>query len=198
MSLVLALFAITACGTTADIRDPYATPCLSQGSAHSLRPEALDSEIGTGKDHLFVIAREYPTFAGVRLGPANEFIVGLTDGSEETARAVKELYVRDSGPGDEYTDVVAEKAKYSYLQLTGWYRSAANAVMSTMDVNGFGFNVHPYGFFFGVSDCPLKRSRVDAALRRLGVPPDAVVIEQMGPVVRFHALSPPSRDSLVN
>ena len=199
MRLTLALAAIIVVGASACVDSPVTSstpkrelqPHLTSLSA--LEPGVLRGDVQqttlqvggppeTGSQRL---AQLVPTFAGAVVEGSRTLVVYLTDLRDATnARALIEAHLRDRGRPE--LSVTIRGAQYRYAQLRSWRDAlglgwSSGVVIRDIDERNNRLRVGIVG--------EQARAVVEAALARLGVPPDAVSIEVTAlPVPLSHTL----------
>jgi len=135
---------------------------------------------GTLDDLLLEVATRVPGFGGMFIDEDGRLAVYLLDPAESSAaeEAIAAVFGRERIPP---RGVRAIQGQYGIQQLKGWYDrflslfSIPGVVMTDLDEGRNRLTV-------GV-ERPQVRAPVERELRRLDIPPEAVIIEVTGPIM---------------
>ncbi len=132
-------------------------------------------------DPLFLIAQRVPGFGGAYLD-GETLVVWLTEPSESAVAQVRSAWREEMG--DEYasTAVAVRHARYSWLKLDRWFRSARGVHPIAPSLVFAAIDGKLNRLTFGVASPDEDRPALMQELHRLGIPPEAVNIEAAQPV----------------
>lgn len=152
---------------------PAAVPPAAGGSSILGAPWTLDSE-------LLALARDVPGFGGLFSSSADVVTVYLTDPSRSAgARAPIQAFLTRGGR--ETATLRFVQGEYTFPQLAGWYRQ----LVSGLEASGItvtDIDDRRNRLLVGVMDAGV-RDRVLAAVAGLGIPAEAVIVEEIPPAV---------------
>ena len=173
-----AVFAVGALALVAACSDPSGP---EPAADRYQRPPITKANLVRGLDReLAQLAREVPGFGGLSRRPDGSALMLLTDPSRAAAaRQAVAAKARRLG-GIDASRIEVRTVKFDYLRLTDWKAQ----VRSSLDVRGLVFldidestNQLRIGVEQGTS-----HDLVAAEVTRLGIPPDAVTVEDASPI----------------
>jgi hypothetical protein len=134
-------------------------------------------------DQFAEVARRVPEFGGMYLEAASDtLILYLTDTSPAVVAAAKaELEAVFGTDLPAHSRTAARQAQYGFLQLKEWHDRMNADVLGTPDVVFTDIDEVKNRLAVGVATAE-ARSAVEQHLARLGIPREAVNIEDAGPV----------------
>ncbi len=180
-AVLSAILAITGCGGTEVPSEETGTSTNPLGATPDTgRPTPLVApERGRGLDSRFeALARDIPGFGGMFLDEEGTPTVLLVDLKQEPgARAALREELRSRGL--ENAGLKVRQAKYDFRQLGQW-REQASSVLSLPGVVSTDVDESSNRVRIGVRDVAAQR-RVEAELSRLGIPREAVEVEERLP-----------------
>lgn len=164
-----ALIAAVGCSDGVVPSEPDVRPSLAVGSV-SQDPTPAQAEV----------ARAVPGFGGYFLDASGAPTVYLTDpGRRADAEQALAGFLADRG----FTaaDLRVRQGAYGYAQLESWYRQARPNVFGVAGVILGDVDEANNRVRFGVADATAATA-VQSAVAQLGIPTDAVVIQQRAPI----------------
>ena len=133
-------------------------------------------------DRYAEVAGRVPAFAGVWVD-GSRLMIGVTDGSAASARAARDALVEMTGDRDlALRHPVPARATYPFDRLKTWYDPVAYEIMSLPGAVSSDIDERENVLRFGFEEAEVIRGCVELILGRIGVPDDAVVIEQQDPI----------------
>jgi hypothetical protein len=146
-------------------------------------PESSEAESGRGPDEAFLeVSQRVDAFGGMYLDDES-IVIWTTDGAQATAQeALGELV---KALGDESLASLTPRvrqADYRFTQLKTWHECVRREVGGIDGVVSNDIDDRTNRILIGVEDLDAHTPAVIAELARLGVPREAVTIEEVPPV----------------
>lgn len=187
-SATLATLLIGCQDQTSTPTSPQAEPNLQVGSSEVIdgsqyRPRPEEAEFAE-------LAREIPGSAGFFFDEEGNLVVYLKDlGLRDKAKSKLEPTLRAQRVGQRpggrvrrSDQVLVRQAQYDFFHLAVWRDRATDPVLDIPDVVFVDLNEALNRVQVGISD-PAARPKVERKLAELGVPSEAVILEDTDPIV---------------
>lgn len=134
------------------------------------------------------VASKVPTFAGFTLTEESEkkirmSVLATTSDSGIIGQIRKEL-AQEFGHNFQATTFQLREVHFSFLELKEWYDRLSTSVLAIDGVVHTDLDEAKNRLSIGVEDLAETGSAVDAEVAERGIPPDAVVVEQVPPVTQ--------------
>jgi hypothetical protein len=164
--------------------EPTAPRTGSQPLQQQLPALPQDVVVEPTDDELAQIAASVPGFGGMHFDGEGRLVVLLTDPSRRAgvAAAISPMLGRGPQASAALADFTVRPARYGFTQLRQWRRSLNPGVLSLPGVVFTDIDESRNRLIVAVESAS-KRAGVAAALKRLQLPPEAVLIEEHAPVV---------------
>jgi LPXTG-motif cell wall-anchored protein len=134
-------------------------------------------------DELFVmVGRRVPSFGGAYVDQGGTLRVWLTEPRAEAARQARDALVEIVGEGFAVERLAVLEAKYSWLDLRRWYVAMRDIHQVAPDLVFTDMDEARNRITIALEDPDRHRAAVEAELDRLGIPGEAVNIEQSAPI----------------
>jgi len=170
--LAVLLTVIGGCAFTGPVGD------LSQ----ALRSGSIgDSKEGLWDDPFAEVAQRVPAFGGMFFddqGVLNVYLLGLSQRG-----AVEEAITAVFGSEAVQGGIRVLQGQYGFLQLTEWHNRISAEVLGLPGVVLTDVDDAKNRLTIGVEELQRVQSQIEELLARLGIPREAVIIEETGPVV---------------
>jgi hypothetical protein len=154
----------------------YGPPPSVAGAAEPSRQAAADD------DELFVmVGRRVPSFGGAYVDQGGTLRVWLTEPRAEAARQ-RDALVEIVGEDFAVERLAVLEAKYSWLELRRWYVAMQGIHQVAPDLVFTDMDEARNRITIALEDPDRHRAAVEAELDRLGIPGEAVNIEQSAPI----------------
>lgn len=155
------------------------TPVGPLGAAARPAPQGT---VGSVEDEFAALSQQIPGFGGFAFDAGGNMIVHLKDPAQEAvARQVLGSYLnRWSGnPRSQSAtrSIIVRTAQFDFSQLSGWRGQLRPAVLGVAGVASLDIDEGRNRVVIGVTDLAL-RDQISAIVTSLGIPAEAVIIEQ--------------------
>ncbi len=154
---------------------------ISLGLIQPLAASAAPPEVITMDDQFAMVAERVPTFGGAYLA-GGTLVILLTEPSEEAGRQARDALVEIMGDAFAAEDYVVKEATYSFGELKRWYESMRAIHLVAPDLVLTDIDEKRNRIMIGLEDPDRYRAAVEAELDRLGIPREAVLIEESEPI----------------
>lgn len=131
---------------------------------------------------LLEVAEKVPEFAGVLGGDTLKILVTARRPGilEEARAALDEAFGKFQF--EHYATMELVEVKYSWIQLFGWYRQIWGTAWSFEGTVTSDIDERANRLAFGVLDPETQAQAIEDEAERLGIPDDALIVVQQGPV----------------
>jgi hypothetical protein len=161
----------------------------STALAQSCPPAPADASQATYDDQMVAVAIRVPGFAGIYLEESsNTLVVLATNPSSQVAENAQDALFDILGEESLATmRPRAMKATYTWCQLKAWYDPMSFEVLGMEGVVSTDIDEKRNRLAIGLENLSL-RPQLEAKLAALGVPLEAVIIEQQAPITTLPLL----------
>ena len=148
--------------------------------SYPLIASANQRQVTTMDEQFATVAKRVPSFGGAYFDEAGTLVILLTTPSDEAARQSRDALVEILGKDYAVETYKVLEATYSFVDLKRWYEAIRDIHLVAPDLAFKDIDEQRNRITLAFEDPDRHRPALEAELVRLGVPLDAVNIEQSG------------------
>jgi hypothetical protein len=149
---------------------------------HPLDTASADAPAADDDELFVMVGRRVPSFGGAYVDRGGTLRVWLTEPRAEAARQARDALVEIVGEHFAVERLAVLEAKYSWLDLRRWYVAMQGIHQVAPDLVFTDMDEARNRITIALEDPDRHRAAVGAELDRLGIPGEAVNIEQSAPI----------------